>query len=248
MKMKCEITGLVDGCFMVSRSELTSALETAEAMEKLAPKGVVFGDKMVFREGEFHLHWKEARGGAEIDGDRRRTIEADILRGLTMMQVRRQEAKRNNEPIVEQTHDPKNVRLNQALHNAKANNVEVMPSAPDAEPIRSVDPLSLLLLTPRPDPRDIDVDEVVTGSNVVGGDVQLSLFNASMVDVVFFVRGATFTEIRVSVPIGKAHVRNLVTRIRVTGTQARPEDTFLTAKDAPFLYMIKDGKEVPYDE
>lgn len=247
MRMKCSKSRLADGKrFMAWRSELSAVVATADAIDKMAPKGVILSDEIRFENGEFLFHWEEARGGVAISEEQSGSIALAIEEELTKLQVRRQEANDRNQAITELPKEAKYVALNKAIFEAGAKELELSSGRPNSSPVRPVDPRSLVLRTPNPVAQDMLVDLVVTGSNVVGGDIQLLLFEESLVDVIYFVRGALFSQIRANVPIRLANVRNLVTHLRAQCSRARPDDIFVTATEFPFLYNVVNGEEVAY--
>jgi hypothetical protein len=238
MRLKCKVFWIVKGeSFVGSRSEITVILATAEAFAKAAPKGFELSDAFRYRNGEFLFEWKTKRDGEPVDEAQNEIIESAITQGLTDLQQRRKDANENNLAIVEHPSDAKFVVLNKALSDSKQQNVEMTTGNGNPRPVNPVDPRKMVLRTPVPEPVELDLDVLVTGSNVVGGDVQLSLFDESMVDVVFFVRGGPISEIRACLPIRLANVRNLVTHIRVHCIRARPDDNFVIAVGTPSFYL-----------
>ena len=248
MQLKCKKSKLKDGnTFVSSRSELAAVLAVAESVAKLAPQGVTLSDEVVFGTNGLKLEWIHSRDGKKVEVKQMRRLEKDISEGLTYCQSRRVDAIRDNRAIHELPTDAKLLALNKSLNEAKGMDCSLhLSEDSESDPLPTFDPRDLLLQVPRAEPQVVKANFLVSGSNVVGGTVQLELLGETRVDVVYFLQGAHYQQIRASVPLRLTNVRNLITHIRVRCTLLRPGDSFLTAMDVPTLYEIVDGKEVPH--
>lgn len=248
MRLNCNGSRFLgENVFVALRSELKDLIAVTEALDKSAPKGASLKDEVIFEKGGFRFDWV-TKDGTNFDDEGRKAIEVTIERDLAQVQERRRDANDRNVAIPELSTDSKAVSLNKALSDATSRKLELVSGTDDSTPIPHVDPRKMVLRHPTPEPRDLHVDLVITGSNVVGGDFQLKLFRDSIVDVVYFVRGGPVSEIRARVPIHLANVENLVTRIRANCTRSRPEDSFAVAKEFPTLYRDESVQEASNPE
>ncbi|HET9048975.1 MAG TPA: hypothetical protein VFN29_08460 [Chiayiivirga sp.] len=234
---------LLDGNrFVTSRSDLTTLLAMADAIAKLPTKDLVLKDEIVFENGRFKLAWAASKGGGVPTADQVRDLERDISTALTHCQSRRADATKNNRAIHELPTDAKMLALNKALYVAGRANCSL--NFRGAGPLPAFDPAELLLQTPEPELKTADVDCIVSGSNVVGGVVQLDLLEETKVDVVYFIHNGPCQQVRASVPLRLSNVRNLVTRIRVRCTYSA-ESVVYYAANQPCFYHVQDGQEIP---
>lgn len=248
MRLKCNGSKIVsDKVFVVLRSELKDLISIAEALDKTAPKGASLKDEVHFEDGAFRFEWV-TRDGSSFDEEGRNAIEVTIERDLAQVQDRRRDANEKNVAIPELSTDSKSVGLNKAVFDAKSRNIELVSGKDNSTPVPPVDPRKMVLRHPTPEPQDLHLDLMVTGSNVVGGDIQLELLRDSIVEVVYFVRGGPISEIRARVPIHLSNVENLVSRIRVHCTRARPDDVFAIAVGTPVLFRGELERFVPHPE
>lgn len=233
----------IDGTrFVGSRSDLATVLTMFDSVAKVATNGFVLKDEIVFENGRFSLAWDAPKGARAPDADQVRELERSISMALTHCQDRRSEATKNNRAIHELPTDAKMLALNKALYVASRANCSLHLS--DAEPLPAFNPAELLLQIPELEQKTAEVDCVVSGSNVVGGAVQLDLLEETRVDVVYFIHNGPCEQVRASVPLRLSNVRNLVTKIRVTCTYAAESSVFY-AVDQPCFYLVRDGQEIP---
>ena len=249
MHMPCDTSRVVgNGAFLTSRSRLESLVEVSSALAKLAPKGYSLSDEVRFENGSFKLQWIEARSEEALADADARAAGLAIREGLTRCQQRRIEANALNRAIPELPGDSKFLALNTALFEASQLESFLQIERGEPNPLPSYQPRALLLRVPQEEPTGVDVDAVVTGSNVVRGSIQPDLFEESVVDVIYFIQGGLFTQVRASVPLRLTHVKNLATYIRARCTRARPEDNFVTATELPHLYQVVNGAEPPHTD
>ena len=227
---------------VLSRTELPSILSTADALERAAPSNVILSDKIRFTDSVFELTWIEKNGGKKLSSDLIKHVDGKIVEALTECVGRRLTARAAGLAIQELPSDSKQVALNKAVNEAKGKGLVLARDGVEEKEaaVKSEDPRSVLLLKPHDEPLHIQADYLVSGSNVVGGPTQLPLFQDAIVDVIYFLHDAPYTQICAKVPLGLAAVVNLKTRIRGEFIRAHPEDSHLGAVKQPEVYMPGD--------
>lgn len=241
MRMKSSRSKITSTGFVISRDELASVLATAEALDKAAPNNVDLSDEITFSESSFKLSWLERNGSRELDAELVDHVEGNIVEALTECLKRRLDARTAGVAIHELPSDSKLVALNKATREAEGKGVALIRDGIDGmgRTVKTEDPRSVLLVKPEGEPTQIRAEYLVSGSNVVGGPNQLPLFEDAMVDVVYFLHGAPYSQVRATVPLRLAAVMNLATRISGEFTRARPDDTHLTAVEQPEVCVPK---------
>lgn len=239
MRMKSKKSKSTPAGSVLSREELSSVLNTADALEKAAPSTVAMSDEILLKESTFEMTWIEKKGGDKLSPDLTHAVDAKIVETLAECMSRRLKARKEGVAIHELPFDSKQTALNKAAHEAEGKGLSLARDGVDEKEavVKTVDPRQVLLMKPQDEPQRIQGDYLVSGSNVVGGPTQLPLFHDAMVDVIYFLHAAPYHQVRAKVPLGLAAVMNLKTRVRGEFIRAHPDDTHLSAAQQPEVYI-----------
>lgn len=239
MEITCELENMTAIGFTGSLHKLKLALEVADAYAKNLPNGMNLSDKFTYVGDKIALIIVP-RGQAEAsDAPTVSLIDQGIVTSLSACLDRRTRANEQYIPVVALPTDPKHLQLNKAVHAAVDAGVVPNIAGPDGriQEINPVEPRNTTLIEPPPEPVEIEGDYLISGSNVIGVH-QLELFEDADVDIVFFLHGANFEEIRFRGPLQLAAVANMTTRVRGTFIRIRPKDRRLTCEGRPEVYSV----------
>ena len=239
MEITCELENMTAIGFTGSLQKLKLALEIADAYATNLPKGMDLSDEFTYVGDKIKLI-VVPRGQTEASGvPTVSLIDQGIVASLSACIDRRTRANEQNMPAVALPTDPKHLQLNKAVHAAVAAGVVPNIDGHDGRMhrINAVEPRDTTLIEPRPEPLEIEGDYLISGSNVVGIH-QLDLFDDKNVDIVIFLHGTNFEEIRFRGPLHLAAVANMTTRVRGTFIRNHPRDRHLTCEGRPEVYSV----------
>ena len=239
MEIVCELENMSAIGFTCSLQKLKLALEVADAYATNLPKGMDLSDEFTYVGDKIKLI-VVPRGRTEVvDTPTVSLIDQRIVTSLSICTERRTRANEQNMPAVPLPTDSKHLQLNKTVHAAAAAGVVPTIEGDDGsiQRINSVEPRETTWIEPPPEPVEIEGDYLISGSNVVGIH-QLELFEEADVDIVFFLHGANFEEIRFRGPLHLAAVANMTTRVRGTFNRIRPRDRHLTCEGRPEVYLV----------
>lgn len=239
MQILCALENMSATGFTGSRLKLKLALEVADAYSANLPKGMDLADEFTYVDDTIRLI-VVPRGQAElVDTAEVTLMDQKIVTSVGSCIDRRKKAKDENTPVVALPTDTKHLHLNKTVHDAVAAGVvpAISGSAGDIQEITSVEPRKTVLVEPPAEPFKIEGDYLISGSNVVGIH-QLELFADTDVDIVFFLHGANFDEIRLRGPLRLAAVANMATRVRGEFMRDSPKDRHLTCQARPEFYSL----------
>lgn len=166
-------------------------------------------------------------------------VDRALAEELSLCLQRRLDANRKGLAIPELKRDQKLLALNKALHDAGAVDIRALIEMPDGSEQRLsyVHPTDVRLIAADPEPQLITGKFTVSGFNVVGGAMQLELFNQSMVQVKYFIVGAPVSEIRAAVPLSLTSIVSFRTHIEGSFSRAAPDDHYADAIGLPVLHV-----------
>lgn len=239
MEITCELENMTAIGFTGSLQKLKLALEIADAYATNLPKSMDLSDEFTYVGDKIKLI-VVPRGQTEASGvPTVSLIDQGIVASLSACIDRRTRANEQNMPAVALPTDPKHLQLNKAVHAAVAAGVVPNIDGHDGRMhrINAVEPRDTTLIEPRPEPLEIEGDYLISGSNVVGIH-QLDLFDDKNVDIVIFLHGTNFEEIRFRGPLHLAAVANMTTRVRGTFIRNHPRDRHLTCESRPEVYSV----------
>jgi len=239
MEITCELENMTAIGFTGSLQKLKLALEIADAYATNLPKSMDLSDEFTYVGDKIKLI-VVPRGQTEPSGvPTVSLIDQGIVASLSACIDRRTRANEQNMPAVALPTDPKHLQLNKAVHAAVAAGVVPNIDGHDGRMhrINAVEPRDTTLIEPRPEPLEIEGDYLISGSNVVGIH-QLDLFDDKNVDIVIFLHGTNFEEIRFRGPLHLAAVANMTTRVRGTFIRNHPRDRHLTCESRPEVYSV----------
>ena len=239
MEITCELENMTTIGFTGSLQKLKLALEIADAYATNLPKSMDLSDEFTYVGDKIKLI-VVPRGQTEASGvPTVSLIDQGIVASLSACIDRRTRANEQNMPAVALPTDPKHLQLNKAVHAAVAAGVVPNIDGHDGRMhrINAVEPRDTTLIEPRPEPLEIEGDYLISGSNVVGIH-QLDLFDDKNVDIVIFLHGTNFEEIRFRGPLHLAAVANMTTRVRGTFIRNHPRDRHLTCESRPEVYSV----------
>ena len=239
MEIVCEFETMSAIGFTGSLHKLKLAFEVADAYAKNLPNGMDLSDEFTYVGDKIKL-FVVPRGRTEVvDTPTVSLIDQRIVTSLSICTERRTRANEQNMPAVPLPTDSKHLQLNKTVHAAAAAGVIPTIEGDDGriQRIYSVEPRETTLIEPPPEPVEIEGDYLISGSNVVGIH-QLELFDDTSVDIVFFLHGTNFEEIRFRGPLHLAAVANMTTRVRGTFIRNNPRDRYLTCAGRPVVYSV----------
>ncbi len=242
MRIKSRKSRIIPEGVALSREELSTVLATVEALERASPNDVGLSDVISFNGTSYETAWIKRTNQLDLNGESASDVEDKLVESLTACTKRRLDARRSGNTIQELPNDFKFLALNKAIHEAeKSGLVLVRDRMVEADAtVGSEDPRDVVLVKPKDEPVRVSGHYLVSGSNVIGGPEQLPLFEDAMVEVVYFLRDAPYAQVRATVPLRMAEVRNLSTRIAGEFVRAKPDDRYLTAVAPPDVY-VPDG-------
>ena len=231
MEITCELENMTAIGFTGSLQKLKLALEVADAYATNLPKSMDLSDEFTYVGDKIKLI-VVPRGQTEASGvPTVSLIDQGIVASLSACIDRRTRANEQNMPAVALPTDPKHLLLNKTVHAAVAAGVLPNIAGHDGQMqrVKAVEPRDTTLIEPPPEPVEIEGDYLISGSNVVGIH-QPDLFDDTNVDIVLFLHGTNFEEIRFRGPLHLAAVANMTTRVRGTFNRNHPRDRHLTCE------------------
>ena len=239
MEIICELENMSAIGFTGSLHKLKLALEVADAYARNLQNGMDLSDEFTYVGNTIKLI-VVPRGRTEVvDTTTVSLIDQRVVASLSACIDRRTRANEQNMPAVALPTDPKHLLLNKTVHAAVAAGVLPNIAGHDGQMqrVKAVEPRDTTLIEPPPEPVEIEGDYLISRSNVVGIH-QPDLFDDTNVDIVLFLHGTNFEEIRFRGPLHLAAVANMTTRVRGTFNRNHPRDRHLTCEGRPEVYSV----------
>lgn len=237
MRIKCSFENLSRDGFSGSLKKLQLAIDMADSYRNALPSGIGLADEFRYQSDSFQLVVVEKGGTRELDASTLLELDQKIVEATGHCVARRTDANKKNTPIQKLETDSKYLQINKSVHAAVTGGVEpqIVGTNGQLQRINSVHPRDTTVIEPAPEPILFEDDFLISGSNVVG-TTQLELFAETHVDIVFFLTGAKYHEVRLRGPLGMASVVNMATRMRGRFVRSSPKDRHLTCEELPTLY------------